>query len=102
MTKGYWMVHVDVADLEKFKAYATENQHAFKKYGARFLARAGRHESVEGNGRARNTIIEFPNYQAALECWRSEEYQAAKSLRDNACEIDITILEGYEGAQPSE
>lgn len=102
MTKGYWMVHADVENLEKFTAYVVANQQAFKKYGARYLARAGRYESVEGECRSRNTIVEFPNYQAALECWHSDEYQAAKSLRDNACKIDITILEGYDGVQPGE
>lgn len=57
---------------------------------------------MEGNCRSRNTIVEFPTYQAALDCWHSAEYQAAKSLRDKTCKIDITVLEGYEGAQPGE
>lgn len=102
MAKGYWMVQADVENLEKFKAYAEANQQAFRAYGARYLARAGNYESVEGESRGRNTIVEFPSYQAALECWRSDEYQAAKSLRDNACKIDITIVDGYEGTQPGE
>lgn len=102
MTKGYWMVHVDIDDSEPFKAYVAANNEVFKKYGARFLARAGTFESVEGNCRSRNTVIEFPSYQAALDCWRSSEYQAAKALRENACKIDITVIEGYAGAQPGE
>jgi uncharacterized protein (DUF1330 family) len=100
MAKGYWMVHVDIDDLEKFKAYALANAEAFKKYGANFLARAGQSEAVEGALSSRNTIIEFPSYQAAIDCWNSPEYQAAKALRENACRIDITIVEGYESVQP--
>ena len=38
-----------------------------KQYGARFLVRAGRFENPEGGSRARNAVIEFPSYQAALE-----------------------------------
>lgn len=102
MAKGYWIVHVDIQDLEKFKAYILANVEPMKKYGARYLARAGTYEVVEGNARSRNTIVEFPSYQAALDCWHSEDYQHAKSLRDKACKIDITILEGYEGPQPGE
>jgi len=102
MTKGYWIVHVDIQDIEKFKSYVSANVEPFKKYGARFLARSGTFESVEGSTRSRNTLVEFPSYQAALDCWHSEAYQAAKTLRDGACKIDITIIEGYEGPQPGD
>jgi uncharacterized protein (DUF1330 family) len=75
MNKGYWIVRADVTDLEQFKLYATANVEAFKKYGARYLVRAGRFEIPEGTTRSRNTIVEFPSYQAALDCWHSPEYQ---------------------------
>ena len=45
MPKGYWIVRVDIADQEKYKAYIAANAGPFKKYGARFLVRAGRFES---------------------------------------------------------
>lgn len=101
MQKGYWIVRVDVADPDQFKAYAAANAEALKKYGARFLARAGRFEVPEGTTRARNTIVEFPSYQAALDCWDSPEYQAAIQLRLPAASIDLVIVEGYDGPQPS-
>lgn len=72
-----------------------------KKYGARFLVRAGRFTLPEGTTRARNTIVEFPSYQAALDCWNSPEYQAALQLRLSASTIDLVIIEGYDGPQPS-
>jgi len=102
MAKGYWMVHVEVDDAEPFKAYVAANVDVFKKYGARYLARAGQFEAVEGRLRSRNTIVEFPSYQAAVDCWHSSEYQAAKALRENAGRVDITIVEGYDGLQPGE
>lgn len=101
MQKGYWIVRVDVTDQEQFKTYAAANAEALKKYGARFLARAGRFEVPEGTTRTRNTIVEFPSYQAALDCWRSPEYQAALKLRLSASAIDLVIVEGYDGPQPS-
>jgi uncharacterized protein (DUF1330 family) len=100
MVKAYWMVHVEVDNAEAFKAYITAVMDVFAKYGARYLARAGQFEVVEGRVRPRNTIVEFPSYQAAVDCWHSPEYQAAKALRENAGLVDITIVEGYEGVQP--
>lgn len=101
MPKGYWIVRVDITDQEQFKKYAVVNADALKKYGARFLARAGQYTVPEGTTRTRNTIVEFPSYQAALDCWHSPEYQAALKHRLPASEIDLVIVEGYDGPQPS-
>ena len=101
MPKGYWIASVDVADQEKYKAYVSANAEPFKKYGARFIVRAGRFENPEGTSRSRNIVIEFPTYQAALDCWKSPEYQAAIRLRLPVSTIDLVIIEGYDGPQPS-
>lgn len=101
MPKGYWIVRVDITDQEEFKKYAVANSDALKKYGARFLARAGQYTVPEGTTRTRNTIVEFPSYQAALDCWHSPEYQAALKFRLLASEIDLVIVEGYDDPQPS-
>ena len=45
-------------------------------------------------------MIEFPSYEAALECWRSPEYQAAIKLRSSISTADLLIIEGYDGPQP--
>ncbi|RQH02096.1 DUF1330 domain-containing protein [Paraburkholderia dinghuensis] len=95
MNKGYWIVRVDVTDQEKFNAYASANVAALEKYGARFLVRAGAFENPEGTSRSRNTVVEFPSYQAALDCWRSNEYQAAVLHRRQAAILDLVIIEGY-------
>ncbi|WP_047394451.1 DUF1330 domain-containing protein [Chitinibacter sp. ZOR0017] len=100
MAKGYWIVRLDITQLEPFQAYIAANGPALAQYGARYLARAGQYQCVEGNTRSRNTIVEFPSYQAALDCYHSVPYQNAKALRDGACEIDLVIVEGYDGVQP--
>lgn len=101
MPKGYWIARVDVTDAEPYKAYVAANAGPFKAFGARFLVRAGRFENPEGSCRTRNVVIEFPSYQAALDCWQSPEYQAALQLRLAASSIDLVIIEGYDGPQPS-
>lgn len=100
MQKGYWIVRVDVTDQEQYKKYVVANSDALKKYGARFLARAGQYTVAEGSARARNIIVEFPSYRAALDCWNSPEYQAALKFRLSASTIDLLIIEGYDGPQP--
>lgn len=101
MPKGYWIARVDVADTEKYKAYIAANAEPFRKFGAHFLVRAGSFENPEGTSRSRNVVIEFPSYQAALDCWKSPEYQAALQLRVPVSAIDLVIIEGYDGPQPS-
>jgi uncharacterized protein (DUF1330 family) len=100
VAKGYWIAHVDVADAEAYKAYVAANAVPFAKFGARFLVRGGAHEVPEGSARTRHVILEFKDYETALACYRSPEYEAAKALRVAASLADIVIVEGYDGPQP--
>jgi uncharacterized protein (DUF1330 family) len=100
MPKGYWIARVDVADPEAYKAYIAANARPFAEYGARFIVRSGRFESPEGTARGRNIVIEFPSYQAALDCYNSPGYQAAIALRKPCSTADLIIIEGYDGPQP--
>ena len=101
MAKGYWIVRVDIEDLEQYKRYMTANAAPFRKYGARFLVRGGKYETVEGSSRARNAVIEFPTYDAAVKCWHSAEYQVALKIRQPVSTADLVIVEGYDGPQPT-
>ena len=94
MAKGYWIAHVTVSDPDQYKQYADTAPEAFKKYNGRILAGAGQHTQLEGNGKARNVVIEFDSYQAAVDCYNSDEYQAARAKRLGAGEADIVIVEG--------
>ena len=95
--KGYWLVHVDVTEPEGYKAYMAADMVPFGNFGARFLVRGGAHEVVEGKVRARTVVLEFPSYRAALDCYRSADYQAAAALRKDKAEFDLIIIEGCEG-----
>ena len=100
MAKGYWIVRVDISDPEQYKKYIAANAAPLGKFGARFLVRAGPCETPEGTSRARNAVIEFPSYQAALDCWHSPAYQEAIKLRTPVSTADLVVIEGYEGPQP--
>ena len=97
MPKAYWIAHVDVRDPERYKDYVTTAKPAFEKYGAKFLARGGTYEAMEGRGRGRNVVIEFPSLQAARDCYNSADYQAAKAIRQTVGDAEMVIVEGYDG-----
>ncbi len=101
MPKGYWVARIDVADLDKYKLYVAANAKPFAEFGAKFLVRSGRFEAPEGTSRSRNVVIEFPTYQAALDCYRSPAYQDAMKLRLPVSTGDLLIVEGYDGPQPA-
>ncbi|WP_127599801.1 DUF1330 domain-containing protein [Nitratireductor alexandrii] len=96
MPKAYWIAHVDVRDPERYKDYVATAKPAFERHGANFLARGGAYEAMEGAGRARNVVIEFPSLQAAKECYNSPEYQAAKAIRVTVADAEMVIVEGYD------
>ena len=100
MAKGYWIARVDVDDAEAYKAYVAANAAPIARFGGRFIVRAGRFENPEGGSRARNVVVEFPSYQAALDCYRSADYQAAVRLRLPVATVDMVVIEGYDGPQP--
>lgn len=96
MAKGYWIAHVDVRDPERYKDYVSTAKPAFEKYGAKFLARGGQLHDLEGPARARNVVIEFPSVQAALDCYNSPDYQAAKAIRNSVADAELLIVEGVD------
>ena len=102
MPKGYWIANIEIAEPEAYKAYVRANAAPFAKFGARFLVRAGRHGVAEGASRSRQVVIEFKDYETALACYQSAEYQAAKALRTPVSSGDLVIVEGYDGPQPGE
>lgn len=102
MPKGYWIAQLDVWDTETYKDYVKANAEAFAKYGAKFLTRGGPFTQLEGHNRSRNVILEFKDYETALACYRSPEYQRAFEMRRPAASADIVIMPGYDGPQPPE
>jgi uncharacterized protein (DUF1330 family) len=97
MAKGYWIARVDVHNEEGYKPYAQANGAIFKKWGGRFVVRAGKHTAVEGQARSRNVVIEFPDYDTALACYHSPEYQENIQRRLPNSTGELVVVEGYDG-----
>ena len=94
MPKAYWIAHVTVTDPAQYQKYVEASRAAFTKYGAVMLARGGAFEQMDGQGHARNVVIEFASLQQAKDCYNSPEYQHAKALRANAGIANLVLVEG--------
>jgi uncharacterized protein (DUF1330 family) len=94
MPKCYWIARIDVSDPEIYKKYVETAGPAFERYGAKFLVRGGKTEVLEGQGRARNVVIEFASMQDAHDCWNSPEYTAARAFRQQAATGEFILVEG--------
>lgn len=94
MPKGYWVVRVSVRNPENYPDYIAAAKPAFEKYNAKFLVRGGRHTALEGQARDRNVVVEFKDYDTAISCYHSPEYQAAQKIRAANAEADFLIVEG--------
>ncbi len=96
MPKAYWISSVEVSDAEAYKRYAEGAAPAIAKYKGEYLARGGKAQVMEGNGRNRNVVICFPDFDSATACYNSPEYQAARTNRVSAALFDCVIVEGVE------
>lgn len=94
MPKGYVIGRAIVTDTEAWAKYAALGSEAIKKYGGTILARGGKSEVAEGDGRPRNVIIEFKDFETARAYAFSVEYDNARKLRAEAGKIDLVVVEG--------
>jgi uncharacterized protein (DUF1330 family) len=96
MPKGYWIGRVDVTSEEGYKPYVLANPAIFAKFGGRFVVRGGKFQCMEGTSRTRNVVIEFPDYQTALACYHSPEYQDNMKVRLAHAIADLIVIEGFD------
>ena len=94
MAKGFVIASVTVTDPVKYAEYVKAASIAIQKFGGKPLVRGGKCETVEGEGRLRNVVLEFADYDTARAYYFSPEYQAAIKLRAGAGVANITVVEG--------
>jgi uncharacterized protein (DUF1330 family) len=67
-----------------------------KAHGGKVLARGPGAERHEGSVEGIVMMIEFESIDNARTFYLSDEYQAAKAVRDACSETDLMIIEGTE------
>lgn len=95
MPAGYVVViREKTRDADKLDQYRQMVPAAFQKYPARFLARNGRLEVLEGPQCEGVIILEFPSYEAAQAWYHSKEYRAACQQRFQGGDYRFILTEG--------
>jgi uncharacterized protein (DUF1330 family) len=94
MAKGYVIARAVVTNATQWAVYAAEASKAIAQYGGKPLVRGGQMAVAEGEGRARNVVLEFESFEKAKAYAYSAEYAAARKLREGAGYIDIVCVEG--------
>ncbi|MEJ6710345.1 MAG: DUF1330 domain-containing protein [Amylibacter sp.] len=90
----YTMAHIDVQNDDEYAKYAVLAGPAVEKFGGIFLARGGETVVMEGQGRARNVIIEWPDMDTARAFYNSPDYQNALGHGIPAADRDYLFVEG--------
>jgi uncharacterized protein (DUF1330 family) len=94
MSKGYIIARIEVTDEVAYGRYAAMATHVIAQYGGRVLVRGGRSHVLEGEGRARNVVIEFDSLEQAQRYYYSPEYAEARAVRSGAANSDFVAAEG--------
>ena len=92
MPKGYVVANIRVKDQEKFQQFSGMAVAVIKKYGGKVLARGPGADRLEGDVSGVVMMIEFESKEAANTFYHSEEYQAAKAVREACSETDFMII----------
>ena len=96
MAKAYLLVRVAIHDLASYQEYMKHTPRIIDAHGGRMIVRGGDVTTLEGPEETqRHVVIEFPSSDAAREFYESEDYAAAKALREGAGEAQFILLEGY-------
>ena len=94
MPKGYLMANLRVKDQDVFKEFSAVALSLIVCCGLKLLARGPQADRHEGDVSGIVTLIEFESKEAAEKFYFSDEYQAAKSIRDRGVDTDLMIIEG--------
>ena len=93
--KAYWVcIYEKINDLEKLKEYAVRAKPAIEKFSGKFLARGGRNRTTDGIISPRTIVVEFPDYDTAVGCYDSKEYQEAHDILKDHIVRHHQIVEG--------
>jgi uncharacterized protein (DUF1330 family) len=92
---AYVLAHVDVKDPVRYEDYKKMVPASIQKFGGRFIARGGNVEVLEGRWHPKRLVlVEFPSLDAARQWYASEDYAAAKALRQATSTGDLVVIDG--------
>ena len=94
MSKGYLIAHIRVHDNDAFEKFKAMSGPAIEDHGGRILVRNPSPDHREGELRGLVILIEFDDIDTARRFYESEEYTAARAVRETAAHTDLMLVEG--------
>ena len=93
--RGYWVcIYEKIDNTGKLKEYAAKAKPAIEKFSGKFLVRGGKNRTNEGIETPRIVVVEFHDYNSALRCYDSKEYQEAHDILKGHAIRHHQIVEG--------
>ena len=93
--KAYWVcIYEKIDNAEKLKEYAVKARPAVEKFSGKFLVRGGKNRTNDGIESPRTIVVEFPDYNTAIECYDSAKYQEAHDILKGHVVRHHQIVEG--------
>jgi uncharacterized protein (DUF1330 family) len=94
MPKGYLVAHIRVHDMEKIQTFRALAGPAIAKFNGTVLVNAPNPEIKEGPESGTSVVIEFKSLDMARQFYHSDDYGAARAIREQAAETDLLLAEG--------
>jgi len=94
MSKGYLIAHINIQDKEGFERFREMSLPIISKYEGKALIRNPSPDLREGSNSGLVIVLEFASLEGAKRFYESEEYAAAKEVREKACSTELILVEG--------
>ena len=94
---AYIIANVSIDNPTRYADYTALTPGIIKKYNGEFIVRGGPVEALEGKTEGeRWVVLKFEDKDAARAFYDSEEYTAAKVIRQEAASAQFLLLDGFE------
>ena len=92
---AYVVIDVQSTDPEKAAAYRELSGPSVGTHGGRFLVRGGEFDVLEGDWQPeRVVVIEFATREAARAWYDSDDYRAARAVREGGGTWNMVVVDG--------
>lgn len=89
-----FIARVDITDRETYAEYLEAVPAIISRYGGKAVVRTEHSLTLEGPAEnCRIIVLEFPSAEKAKEFYDSDEYRAARKIRENAAVGEIIVVD---------
>ncbi|MGI2024523.1 DUF1330 domain-containing protein [Shewanella glacialipiscicola] len=90
---AYLLIQATIKDMAAFKRYTAVVPQLVQKYGGQYAVMENNHVLLEGKHKPGSVVLStWPDEAAAQKFWQSDEYAAAKQLRQGSGQFHVMLL----------